>query len=180
MSTTKIVIAGFGGQGILFTGKLMAYQGLIDGKFVSWLPSYGPEMRGGTCNCSVIVSDEPIGSPIIDNPDIVIAMNRPSLDKYEPTVAKGGKLFIESSLIDRKAERDDVNVFYVPAAQIADENGDNRLGNMVIHGKVMKESDCFRFDTVMKAMEKVISARHRDLLDINMKILKAGYDYDCK
>ena len=105
MSTTKIIIAGFGGQGILFTGKLMAYQGMIAGRYVSWLPSYGPEVRGGTCNCSVIVSDEPIGSPIIDNPDIVIAMNRPSLDKYEPMVAKGGKLFIESSLIDRKAER---------------------------------------------------------------------------
>ena len=140
MSTTKIIIAGFGGQGILFTGKLMTYQGLLDGKYVSWLPSYGPEVRGGTCNCSVIISDEPIGSPIIDNPDIVIAMNRPSLDKYEPRVAKGGKLFVESSLIDRKAERTDITVYYVPATEI-----------------------------------KVISARHRDLLDINMKILAAGY-----
>ncbi len=179
MSTTKIIIAGFGGQGILFTGKLMAYQGMIAGRYVSWLPSYGPEVRGGTCNCSVIVSDEPIGSPIIDNPDIVIAMNRPSLDKYEPTVAKGGKLFIESSLIDRKAERDDINVYYIPAAEIASENGDNRLGNMVIHGSVMSKSDCFPFDSVKAAIEKVISARHRDLLDINMKMLGAGYAYEC-
>ena len=177
MSTTKIVIAGFGGQGILFTGKLLTYQGLLDGKYVSWLPSYGPEVRGGTCNCSVIISDEPIGSPIIDNPDIVIAMNRPSLDKYEPTVAKGGKLFIESSLIDRKAERDDISVYYVPAAEIADKNGDNRLGNMVMHGKVLKETDCLSFDNVGQAIEKVISARHRDLLDINLKILEAGYNY---
>ncbi len=167
MSTTKIVIAGFGGQGILFTGKLLTYQGLLDGKYVSWLPSYGPEVR----------SDEPIGSPIIDNPDIVIAMNRPSLDKYEPTVAKGGKLFIESSLIDRKAERDDISVYYVPAAEIADKNGDNRLGNMVMHGKVLKETDCLSFDNVGQAIEKVISARHRDLLDINLKILEAGYNY---
>ena len=174
MSTTKIIIAGFGGQGILFTGKLLTYQGLLDGKYVSWLPSYGPEVRGGTCNCSVIISDEPIGSPIIDAPDVVIAMNRPSLDKYEPTVAKGGKLFVESSLIDRKAVRTDIDVYYVPAVEIADENGDNRLGNMVMHGKFLSVADCLSFDNVGEALEKIISARHRDLLDINLKILRAG------
>ena len=114
MSTTKYLFAGFGGQGILFSGKFLAYKGLIENKHVSWLPSYGPEMRGGTANCSVTVSDEPVGSPIVDVPDVLIAMNLPSLDKYESAVAKGGKIFVDSTLIERKVARDDVGCSMFP------------------------------------------------------------------
>ena len=113
MSTThQILIAGFGGQGVLFAGKLLAYKGMFENRQVSWLPSYGPEMRGGTANCSIILSDIPVGSPIISNPTALVAMNLPPLDKYEDTVVAGGKLFIDSSLIERKAERTDIDAFY--------------------------------------------------------------------
>ena len=105
MKTNQILIAGFGGQGVLFTGKMLAYKGMYEGKEVSWLPSYGPEMRGGTANCSVILSDTPVGSPIVSNPDILLVMNLPSLDKYENSVPAGGKIFVDSTFIDRKVER---------------------------------------------------------------------------
>ena len=141
MSTTRILFAGFGGQGILFAGKFLAYKGLIENKEVSWLPSYGPEMRGGTANCSVIISDEPIGSPIVSDPDVLVVMNLPSLDKYEDSVVSGGKIFVDSSLVDRKVKRDDVDVYYIPATKIAEENGIPTLANMIITGKVIKELD---------------------------------------
>ena len=108
--TTNILFAGFGGQGILFAGKFVAYKGLLEGKHISWLPSYGPEMRGGTANCSVIVSEDPIGSPIVSKPDVLVAMNLPSLDKYENEVVPGGKIFVDSTLIERKVNRTDVDV----------------------------------------------------------------------
>ena len=139
MATKQFLFSGFGGQGILFSGKFIAYKGLMDGKQVSWLPSYGPEMRGGTASCSVIVSDEPVGSPIVSKPDVLIAMNLPSLDKYESTVAPGGMIFLDSSLIERKVERDDVQVFYIPATRLAGENGMPTLANMIIVGKILKE-----------------------------------------
>ena len=119
MKTTQILIAGFGGQGILFSGKFLAYKGLLEDIQVSWLPSYGPEMRGGTANCNVILSDTPVGSPIITTPNVLIAMNLPSLEKYVNTVVPGGQIYVDSSLIDMKVERDDVEVFYIPATQMA-------------------------------------------------------------
>ena len=133
MSTTKYLFSGFGGQGILFAGKFIAYKGLIEEKQVSWLPSYGPEMRGGTASCSVIVSDEAVGSPIVSTPDVLVAMNLPSLDKYESAVAPGGMIFADSTLIERKVARDDVKVFYIPATALASENGFPTLANMIIH-----------------------------------------------
>lgn len=178
MSTTNILIAGFGGQGVLFAGKLLVYQGLIEDKHVSWLPSYGPEMRGGTANCSVIISDMPVGSPIVDHPDVLIAMNLPSLDKYEKTVAKGGKIFIDSTLIERKAERTDVDVFYVPATQMAADSGATALANMVILGKMMHETNCVDHSDIQAAVEKVVSARHKDMMDLNLKALELGYSYN--
>lgn len=178
MSTTNILIAGFGGQGVLFVGKLLAYQGLIEDKNVSWLPSYGPEMRGGTANCSVIVSDTPIGSPIIDNPDILIAMNLPSLDKYEKSVAKGGKIFVDSFLIERKVERADVDTYYVPATQMASDSGATALANMVILGKVMRETNFVDYANITEALKKVVSARHRDLIEFNLKALDMGHDFE--
>ena len=137
--TTNILFAGFGGQGILFAGKFVAYKGLLEGKHISWLPSYGPEMRGGTANCSVIVSEDPIGSPIVSKPDVLVAMNLPSLDKYENEVVPGGKIFVDSTLIERKVNRTDVDVYYIPATGLASEKGINTLANMIITGKLLKE-----------------------------------------
>ena len=174
MATKQFLFSGFGGQGILFSGKFIAYKGLMDSKQVSWLPSYGPEMRGGTASCSVIVSDEPVGSPIVSNPDVLIAMNLPSLDKYESTVAKGGMIFLDSSLIERKVERDDVKVFYIPATRLASENGMPTLANMIIVGKVLKELDDYSAESVDAALSKVISAKRADMADINRKAMQIG------
>lgn len=178
MSTTKMLFAGFGGQGILFAGKFLAYKGLIEAKQVSWLPSYGPEMRGGTANCSVIISDDPIGSPIVDKPDVLVAMNLPSLEKYENDVVSGGKIFVDSTLIEKKVERTDVEVYYIPATKIANDNGTPTLANMIITGKILKEVEDFSFDNIDDALKKVVSARHIDLLDVNKGAVKAGYDYE--
>ncbi len=174
--SSSILFAGFGGQGVLFVGKFLAYKGLDEGKQVSWLPSYGPEMRGGTANCSVIISDDPIGSPIIDEPDILVAMNLPSLDKYEASVKKGGKIILDSSLIGRKVERDDVEVFYLPATQLANENNIPKLANMIIAGKLMKECDAVKYDNVKEALSHVVSARHQDMLEVNLGAIEIGYN----
>ena len=173
----EILIAGFGGQGILFSGKFLAYEGLIDGKEVSWLPSYGPEMRGGTANCSIIISDSAVGSPIVSNPDILIAMNLPSLDRYENEVVSGGKIFVDSTLISRKVERTDVDVYYIPATEIANEKGISTLANMIITGKLLKEVEMLGFDGIDAPLSKVVSARHQNLLEVNKTALKLGYDY---
>ena len=175
--TEEIIIAGFGGQGVLSMGKILAYSGIMEGKEVSWMPSYGPEMRGGTANCSVIVSDEPIGSPIVGKPDVLVAMNLPSLDKYENEVVSGGKIFVDSTLISRKVERTDVEVFYIPATEIANEKGMSTLANMIITGKLLKEVPMLGFDGIEAPLSKVVSARHQDLLEVNKTALKLGYDY---
>ena len=143
MAGHEIIIAGFGGQGLLFAGKVLAYGGLIENREVSWLPSYGPEMRGGTANCNVILSDTPVGSPIVQHPDILIVMNTPSLDKYESTVAPGGKIFVDSALITRKVSREDVEVFYIPATQMASDMNASGLANMILLGAVLPLSNPF-------------------------------------
>ncbi len=176
MSTTQMLIAGFGGQGILFTGKFLAYKGLVEGKEVSWLPSYGPEMRGGTASCSVILSDEPVGSPIVSTPDVLVAMNLPSLDKYEDSVAPGGIIIVDSTLIERKVKRDDVTVYYVPATKLASDNDMPTLANMIIAGKLLKATDGFTEDGVEAALKKVISAKRADMLDVNKKAMQIGAD----
>ena len=177
MKTTQILIAGFGGQGVLFAGKFLAYKGLVQDKQVSWLPSYGPEMRGGTANCSVIISDMPVGSPIITNPDVLVAMNLPSLTKFVDTVVPGGKIIIDSTLIDVKVQRSDVQVFYVPATQMAKDAGFSTLANMILAGKVLKETDAVSFDGNKETLESFIPAKKAGLIDINCKALQAGYDY---
>ena len=174
MSTTNMLIAGFGGQGILFTGKFLAYKGLTEGKEVSWLPSYGPEMRGGTASCSVIISDEPVGSPIVSKPDVLVAMNLPSLDKYEDTVVPGGKIFVDSTLIDRKVNRDDVEVYYIPSTKLASDNDMPTLANMIIAGKLLSVTGGFTEDGVNAALKKVISAKRADMLDTNLKAMQIG------
>lgn len=173
----QILIAGFGGQGILFSGKFLAYEGLIDGKEVSWLPSYGPEMRGGTANCSIIISNDKIGSPIVDRPDILIAMNAPSVDKYENAVAAGGEIYIDSSLVSKKVERTDTDVYYVPATRLASENNLTGLANMIIIGSVIRHSGIIPYENIEKAMKKVVSAKKQELFDLNMKAVEIGYNY---
>ena len=175
--SSSILFAGFGGQGVLFVGKFIAYKGLDEGKQVSWLPSYGPEMRGGTANCSVILSDSPIGSPIVDKPDVLIAMNLPSLDKYENSVVSGGKIFVDSTLIGRKVERTDVDVYYIPASGLANEKNLKTLANMIITGKVIKEVAEIGTENLDAALNKVISARHQDMMKFNLEALSLGAEY---
>ena len=177
MATTQIMIAGFGGQGVLFAGKFLAYKGMVQDKQISWLPSYGPEMRGGTANCSVIISDTPVGSPIITTPDALVAMNLPSLQKFVDSVVPGGHIFIDSTLIDAKVERTDVSVHYIPATQMAKDAGFATLANMILMGKVMKECDAVDFTGNKETLESFIPAKKAGLIDINCKALQMGYDF---
>ena len=177
MATTQILIAGFGGQGVLFAGKFLAYKGMVEDKNISWLPSYGPEMRGGTANCSVVLSDMPVGSPIITNPDVLVAMNLPSLQKFVDAVVPGGKIFIDSTLIDAKVARTDVEVFYIPATQMAKDAGFSTLANMILMGKLIKETQAVRFDNNKETLESFIPAKKAKLIDINCQALQTGYDF---
>ena len=178
MSQTQYLFSGFGGQGILFAGKFLAYKGLMEEKQVSWLPSYGPEMRGGTASCGVILSDEPVGSPIVASPDVLVAMNLPSLDKYENAVVPGGMIFADSTLIERKVTRDDVTVYYVPATKLAGENGMPTLANMVLMGKILKVLGEAGEVALRAALGKVISAKRADMLETNLKAMQIGADYE--
>lgn len=176
--TTNILIAGFGGQGILFAGKFLAYKALLEGKQLSWLPSYGPEMRGGTANCSVIVSDDPVGSPIVSKPDVLIVMNLPSLDKYEDAVVPGGTILVDSTLIERKVKRTDVKVVYVPSTKLAMDMNAPTLANMVLVGSFMKACPkAVSHENLEAALGKVVSAKHADLLGINLKAIETGYNF---
>ena len=177
MKTTEILIAGFGGQGILFSGKFLAYKGLVEDLQVSWLPSYGPEMRGGTANCSVILSEMPVGSPIITTPDVLVAMNLPSLQKYVDTVAPGGQIYVESSLIDVKVERTDVEVFYIPATQLAKEAGISTMANMIVMGALLENHPELSFEGTEAVVEKLVPASKAALKELNMKALSLGKNY---
>ena len=177
MKTTQILIAGFGGQGVLFAGKFLAYKGLVQEKQVSWLPSYGPEMRGGTANCSVILSDTPVGSPIITTPDILVAMNLPSLQKFVDAVAPGGVIIVDSTLIDAKVTRSDVEVFYIPATQMAKDAGFPTLANMILAGKVLKQTEGIAWDGNRETLESFIPPKKANLIDVNCKALQLGYDF---
>ena len=177
MKTNQILIAGFGGQGVLFAGKFLAYKGMVENLNVSWLPSYGPEMRGGTANCSVVLSDMPVGSPIITAPDVLVAMNLPSLQKFVDSVVPGGVVILDSTLIDAKVERDDVKVCYVPATQMAKDAGYATLANMILTGKVLKEIDIVAYEGNKETLESFIPAKKAALIDINCKALQMGYDF---
>ena len=177
MAYTQILIAGFGGQGVLFAGKVLAYKGLEEEKQISWLPSYGPEMRGGTANCSVIISDTPVGSPIVSEPDILIVMNLPSLDKYESAVKAGGCAVVDSTLIERKVERTDISAHYIPATKMARDLGIPTLANMIMIGKVIRETGVVSMEGLRDALAKTVSAKHQDLIEANLKAIEAGYNY---
>ena len=168
------LFAGFGGQGVLLMGQLLAYAGMLEGKQVTWLPAYGPEMRGGTANCSVIISDEAIGSPVVSCATAVIALNRPSLDKFEENVQQGGRLFINSSIIDRPAKRDDVEVYYVPCNEIAERLGNARVANMVMLGAYIEKTGSVDMENVMQALKEKLGAKKVDLLSLNREALKEG------
>ena len=177
MSTTKYLFAGFGGQGILFSGKALAFTGLKAGMEVSWLPSYGPEMRGGTANCSVTLSEAPIGSPIVDKPDILIAMNLPSLEKYLFETEKGGYIVYDSSLISKEVERADVSIFAIPATKLASDNGLSGLANMIIMGKAIKETGVLTLDQIKNSLAQMVPAKKAELLANNIKAIELGYNF---
>ncbi len=172
--TENILIAGFGGQGIMSLGQMLCYGGMLEGREVSFLPSYGPEMRGGSANCMVIVSDEPVGAPVFAQPDCVIAMNLPSLDKFESAVRPGGRLLINSSLIERKATRDDIEVHYVPANDIAGELGNPRVAGMVVLGAYLQCSGAVSHEAVLNALKKVLGERKANMIPINKDALDRG------
>ncbi len=177
MSTNyNMILAGFGGQGILFAGKVIAYGGLMEDKEISWLPSYGPEMRGGTANCSVCISDKAIGSPLVTAPNALIAMNLPSFDKFIDTVVPGGTVVVDSFLIDKKVDREDVKAFYVPATKLAEENGLKGLANIILVGKLFKELGFCSEESLYKAIEKCVPARKANMLELNKKAIKIGME----
>ena len=161
---------------MLLIGKFLAMACMLDGKHVSWLPSYGPEMRGGTANCSVIVNDEPVASPLVDMADVVVAMNRPSLDKFEPHVKPGGVLVINSSIIDRKAERDDIQVVYCEATRLAEEVGNPKGANVAILGAMLQKVPIVDDEKMSEAIRIELGERKAKFLPGNMKALQAGKD----
>lgn len=175
--TRNMLFAGFGGQGILFAGKIAAYCGLVDGREVSWLPSYGPEMRGGTANCGVCISDEPVGSPLVTSPDTLVVMNLQSYEKFIDSVVPGGLAIVDSSLINKTCDRTDITVHYVPATALASEHGLDSLANMILMGKLLKETGFTPLDSIKKAMEKSIPASKRHLIEANLKAIELGAIY---
>ena len=175
--TTNILLAGFGGQGILFAGKAIAKMAMDSELQVSWLPSYGPEMRGGAANCSVIVSDEEIGSPLVVTPDILIALNLPSFEKFEPKVVKGGKLIYDSSLIDKTSDRADIEVYGIPATAMASDAGLTGMANVIVLGYLLKITGLFEYDAFLEHMVGGIPATKAALIEKNKKALEMGYNY---
>jgi 2-oxoglutarate ferredoxin oxidoreductase subunit gamma len=172
----NMLIAGFGGQGVLFFGKIVAYTGMIEEKQVSWLPSYGPEMRGGTANCSVCIDDKPIGCPIVLNPETLIVMNRPSYDKFINDVQPGGKVIYDSTLIDASTDRKDIEIYAIPATQMANDSGLHGLANIIVLGQVLKATQFTSFEVLCEAIKKCVPAKKAHLLEPNLKALKLGYE----
>ena len=161
----------------MFAGKTLAYAGMDNELQISWLPSYGPEMRGGTANCSVILSDEPIGSPVITAPDVLIAMNKPSLERFENSVVSGGLIIVDSFLIDKKVQRDDVDVIYIPAKQLAEENGNANLGNMVMLGAALRYEGMLSPEAIYKSVEEHTPKARAALAEVNKKMIQLGFEY---
>lgn len=172
----NLVLAGFGGQGLLFAGKVAAYAGLIEGREISWLPSYGPEMRGGTANCSICISDKAIGSPLVLNPGALIAMNLPSFDKFIDTVKPGGVVIVDSSMISKKVERTDVTAYYVPATKMAEDSGLKGLGNIILLGKLFGVLGFCSAEALDAAILKCVPASKPQMIEFNRQALKMGIE----
>lgn len=172
----EIIIAGFGGQGVLFGGQVVAYAAMDAGKEVTWIPSYGPEMRGGTANCTVVIADDEIGSPLVKNPPLAVALNLPSFDKYEEMLAPGGTLIVNQSMVDRGAKRNDINVILVPCNEIAEEIGNKKLMNMVAVGALLTVLPEITLRDIEKALEGHLPERHKHLLPKNVEALRRGFE----
>ncbi len=172
----EIMIAGFGGQGVLFAGQILAYAAMDLGKEVTWIPSYGPEMRGGTANCTVVIADEEIGSPLVKHPPLAVALNLPSFDKCEESLASGGTLIVNQSMVDRKAKRDDIHVIFVPCNEIAEEIGSKKLLNMVAIGALLTALPEISLQDIEKALDTHLPARHKHLLPKNFEALRRGVE----
>jgi len=177
MAQHEIIFSGFGGQGIQAAGKLIAYSAMLEDKYVSFLPSYGPEMRGGTSNCHVVVSEEPIGSPIINNASVLVAMNRPSLDKFENLVIPGGMIIFDSSLVNRTLNRTDVKAFEIPATQIASDMGNLTYANIIMLGKLIAETGVVSAEYFEKGLKKILPEKKHYMIPEEMKALKIGMEY---
>ena len=175
MSETSVVIAGFGGQGVLFAGQLLAYAGMENGRFVTWIPSYGPEMRGGTAHCTVIISDCPIGAPTVTHPDIAIVLNQPSFDKYEPLVKPGGLLVVNSSLVAASSLREDIELVLVPADTLAEEFGTRQLLNVAALGAMLAKRPLVALTAVDQALRNHLPTSKAHLLAANLTVLEKGY-----
>jgi 2-oxoglutarate ferredoxin oxidoreductase subunit gamma len=172
----EIMIAGFGGQGVLFAGQVLAYAAMDLGREVTWIPSYGPEMRGGTANCTVVIADEEIGSPLVEFPPAMIALNLPSYDKYEPLIQKGGVLVVNASMVDRGAKRNNITTIFVHANEIAEEIGDRKLTNMVAVGALLAQLPEITVEAVESALKSHLPERHHKLLPKNYEALRRGYE----
>ena len=176
-NTNRIIAAGFGGQGIQFAGKQLALTGMYLDKKVTYIPSYGAESRGGTSNCTVVISDGEIGSPVTASPDICIVMNLPSYIKFHNTIAKGGSLFCDSSFISEKSGRDDINKYYIPATSIAYDNNMPKSANVIMLGKLIRETKLFTADEFVMAFEKTTPESKKKYLEANIKAFNIGYNY---
>jgi 2-oxoglutarate ferredoxin oxidoreductase subunit gamma len=177
MEETSIIISGFGGQGTLFAGQVLAYAFMDNGLEVTWIPSYGPEMRGGTAHCTVIASEEPIGSPLVRNPDVVLALNLPSVDKYESLVPKDGVLVANSSLVNREIKRKNIASLLIPANELAEEIGLSRLANMIMVGAMVAMKPVLSLEAVKKALEEHIPERHQKTLPMNFEAMDKGFEF---
>jgi 2-oxoglutarate ferredoxin oxidoreductase subunit gamma len=173
----SIIFSGFGGQGALFAGQLLTYAALDAGKNVTWIPSYGPEMRGGTAHCTVVMGDDPIGSPLVRNPDMVVAMNLPSADKYESTVKLNGLLVVNGSLVKRPMRRHDIDVIVIPANDIAQVHGNIRLANVVMLGALLAATELLPLEAIEQALEDHLPERHKRLLPLNKVALHEGAQF---
>ncbi len=173
---TSIIVSGFGGQGALFAGQLLAYAGMDNGRFVTWIPSYGPEMRGGTAHCTVIISDEPIGAPMVQHPDIAIVFNLPSFEKYEPLIKSGGLLVVNSSIVDAEAQREDIETVYVPANGLAEEFGTVKMMNMAAIGAMLARRPVLTLEMLQQALHDHLPARKQKFLEGNLLVLRRGYE----
>ncbi|MDR2672539.1 MAG: 2-oxoacid:acceptor oxidoreductase family protein [Coriobacteriales bacterium] len=171
----NIILAGFGGQGILFAGKLIAYAGLIEGREVSWLPSYGPEMRGGTANCSVCLATEPIGSPLVTTPDVALAFNLPSFEAFVDKVRPGGLMLVDSAMVDACPLRTDLEFVQIPATQLAEDNGLKGLANVIMVGKLLQLAAFSRVESIQAAIDKSVSAKRQDMVALNKRALAIGH-----
>lgn len=173
---TSIIISGFGGQGVLFAGQLLAYAGMDSGYHVTWIPSYGPEMRGGTANCTVVISDEPIGAPLVRQPDVAIVLNLPSFEKYEPLVKPGGLLVVNSSIVSARSARADLTAVYVPANDIAEAEGSGKMMNMAAVGAAIGLRPFLPLSAIQQALQDHLPASKQKLLAANGRVLARGHE----